>query len=119
MAQVTVKVNGYAYTVGCENGQEQHLLDMAREVENRIDSIKSLGGPTGEGRLLVLAALLMADELHDTGIELASLRSVAAERIPGAGPVDEQVAKADTRQAKRLSRLARKAEDIAASIEQP
>jgi len=114
MAQVTVKINGYAYTVGCENGQEQHLLDMAREVENRIDSIKALGGPTGEGRLLVLAALLMADELHDTGIELATLRSLAAEQGPSAEPV-----KPDVKQAKRLSRLARKAEDIAASIEQP
>lgn len=114
MAQVTVKINGYAYTVGCEDGQEQHLLDMAREVENRIESIKALGGPTGEGRLLVLAALLMADELHDTAIELATLRSVAAEQGQGAEP-----AKTDLKQAKRLSRLARKAEDIAASIEQP
>jgi cell division protein ZapA len=116
MAQVTVKINGYAYTVGCENGQEQHLLDMSREVENRIDSIKALGGPTGEGRMLVLAALLMADELHDMAIELATLRSVAAEQGPGEAPAPPQT---DVKQAKRLSRLARKAEDIAASIEQP
>ena len=112
MAQVTVKINGYAYTVGCENGQEQHLVEMARAVETRIDSIKALGGPTGEGRLLVLAALLMADELHDTGVELASLRANSAEGAAGE-------AKEDTRQARRLSRLARKAEDIAAGIEQP
>jgi cell division protein ZapA len=118
MAQVTVKINGYAYTVGCENGQEQHLLDMAHEVETRIESIKALGGPTGEGRLLVLAALLMADELHDTGIELATLRSGAAEQVPS-GDAEQIAAKTDARQAKRLSRLARKAEDIAASIEQP
>jgi cell division protein ZapA len=125
MAQVTVKINGYAYTLGCENGQEQHLLDMAREVESRIESIKALGGPTGEGRLLVLAALLMADELHDTGIELASLRSAAAEIRAGSQLGDAEheasaeAAKTDIRQAKRLSRLARKAEDIATSIEQP
>ena len=118
MAQVTVKINGYAYTVGCENGQEQHLLDMSREVESRIESIKALGGPTGEGRLLVLAALLMADELHDVGIELATLRSATADQNPGE-PAGDQAAKTDARQAKRLSRLARKAEDIAASIEQP
>ncbi len=118
MAQVTVKINGYAYTVSCENGQEQHLLDMSHEVENRIESLKALGGPTGEGRMLVLAALLMADELHDVGIELATLRSVAAEQGPGGVAATEQ-AKADTKQAKRLTRLARKAEDIATSIEQP
>ncbi len=115
MAQVTVKINGYAYTVGCENGQEQHLQAMAQQVESRIESIKALGGPTGEGRLLVLAALLMADELHDTNIELLSLR--AGNALAVGGPVEE--AKPDPRQARRLARLARKAEDIAASIEQP
>ena len=59
MPQVSVKINGYSYTVGCEEGQEQHLAAMGREVENRIDSIKALGGQSGEARLLVLAALLM------------------------------------------------------------
>jgi cell division protein ZapA len=112
MAQVTVKINGYAYTVGCENGQEQHLQAMAQQVESRIESIKALGGPTGEGRLLVLAALLMADELHDTNIELVTLRASNPD-LAGAE------VKPDPRQARRLSRLARKAEDIAASIEQP
>ena len=69
MPQVNVKINGYSYTVGCEEGQEQHLSAMSREVENRIDSIKALGSQSGEARLLVLAALLMADELHDLRIE--------------------------------------------------
>ena len=70
MAQVTVKINGYVYTVGCEDGQEAHLLSMVEQVERRITSIKALGGPTGEARLLVLASLLMADELHDLAARL-------------------------------------------------
>ena len=37
MAQVTVRINGYAYTVGCQDGEEQHLVAMAGEVERRID----------------------------------------------------------------------------------
>ncbi len=44
MAQLTVKINGYAYTVACEDGQEAHLQEMARQVEQRIESIKALGG---------------------------------------------------------------------------
>ena len=119
MAQVTVKINGYAYTVGCENGQEQHLQGMARQVESRIESIKTFGGPTGEGRLLVLAALLMADELHDTAIELAALRAAAASAATQPEGQAAEEPKPDLRQARRLSRLARKAEDIAASIESP
>ncbi len=107
MAQLTIKINGYAYTVGCEDGQEPHLQQMAAEVENRIASIKALGGQSGEARLLVLAGLLMADELHDLRITLGKLQTELA-RIPGA----------EEESRRRLARLADRAEDIAAGLEQ-
>ena len=107
MAQLTIKINGYAYTVGCDDGQEGHLMQMASEVESRIDSIKALGGQSGESRLLVLAALLMADELHDTRATLTNLQHELA-RLPQA--------EADAR--RRLARLADRAEEIAQGLEQ-
>ncbi len=106
MAQMTIRINGYAYTVGCEDGQESHLLAMAEAVEKRIDSIKALGGQSGESRLLVLAALLMADELHDQAIELERLQAAGA----GAGGSEKRP---------RLARLAERAEEIASGLEQP
>ena len=124
MAQLTIKINGYAYTVGCEDGQEAHLQEMAAQIQQRIDSIKSLGGnPSGEGKLLVLAALLMADELHDSAAELNTLRQAQAAARAGVGETakpgdDGEPARAAARE-RRLARLARKAEDIAASMEQP
>ncbi len=111
MAQLTVRINGYSYTVACEDGQEAHLQEMAKQVGARIESIKALGSPSGEGRLLVLAALLMADELHDTHIEMQTLRQHGSAAPEGAPPPE--------RQTRRLAKLARKAEDIAASLEQP
>lgn len=115
MAQLTIKINGYAYTVGCEDGQEFHLQAMAQEVDNRISSIKALGGQSGEARLLVLAALLMADELHDLGIELATLRRSIGQ-APAHPPAAAQSDGGRTR-AERLARLARRAEEIAATLE--
>lgn len=117
MAQVTVKINGYTYTVGCEDGQEQHLSAMAEQVEKRIDSIKVLGGNSGEARLLVLAALLMADEIHDLRIEQDGLRTAAARtsrreaKEPGDKPAPEL--------SRKLGRLALRAEQIAAEMERP
>jgi len=102
VAQVTVKINGYTYNVGCEDGQERHLMDMAAEVESRIDSIKALGSQSGEARLLVLAALLMADELHDQRNTLQNLQAELA-RLPKA-EADAKI---------RLARLADRAEEIA------
>ncbi len=110
MAQVTVKINGYSYTVGCEDGQEQHLTAMAEQVESRIDSIRALGGNSGEARLLVLTSLLMADELHDLKVELDAARSAA----PAGRP-----AKTGGDAARKMQRLAARAEQIAAELEAP
>ncbi len=110
MAQVTVKINGYSYTVGCEDGQEDHLVAMAAQVETRIDSIKALGSSSGEQRLLVLASLLMADELHDTRVEIDTLRSMMAS-------ANSAIVGAET--ARMVANLATRAEQIANGLEQP
>ncbi len=104
MAQVTIRINGYAYTVGCEDGQEAHLETMAAEIEQRITSIKAIGGQSGEARLLMLAALLLADELFDT--------RKAAE----AAPPPVVVEKPDAEKRSKLRRLAARAEEIAADL---
>lgn len=104
MAQVTLRINGYAYTIGCRDGEEQHLVAMGREVEKRIDMIKASAGQSGEARMLVMASLLMADELHELQHKLAAL--------PAGGR-----ANGDARLGKRLSRMAKRAEDIAAELE--
>ncbi len=117
MAQVTVKLNGYSYTVGCEDGQEQHLGQMAELVEKRIDSIKALGGSSGEARLLVLATLLMADELHDVRLEVEALRAAAARQ--GVQAEVPAAARPSAATSQRLTQLAGRAERIADGLERP
>jgi cell division protein ZapA len=106
LAQVTIRINGYAYTVGCDDGQETHLQRMAESVEERINSIKAIGGQSGEARLLVLAALLMADELHDQSVLLERLKAEL-----------HRPAQGETESRRRLARLADKAEEIASGLE--
>jgi cell division protein ZapA len=71
MALVTVKIAGQAHTLGCADGQEQHLQSMAAEVERRVVQVRPVAGQGAEARLLVLAALMMADELHDLRAAMA------------------------------------------------
>lgn len=104
MAQVTVRINGFTYTVGCQDGEEDHLLRMAGEIERRIDSIKAVAGQAGEARMLVMAALLMADDLFEAEQQLA-----AAGKPPAGG--------ADQKLGRRANRLARRAEEIAAGLD--
>jgi len=108
MAQLTIRINGYAYTVGCEDGQEPHLEKMAHEIEQRIASVKAVGGHSGEARLLVLAALLLADELHDE-------REKAAEKAQTPPPPKPDI-KLEAEKHAKLRRLAARAEEIAADL---
>ena len=108
MAQVTLRINGYSYLVGCEDGQERHLEAMGDAVQTRIDSIKTLG-QTGEARLLMLAALLLADELHDK--EAVAHASRPREQAAAAAPAIDPAFDAAVR------RLAVKAEEIAEALE--
>ncbi|MCC7425575.1 MAG: cell division protein ZapA [Alphaproteobacteria bacterium] len=89
MAQVNIKINGYTYTVGCEDGQEGHLRGLAEGIDRRIQDIKKQMGPQGpntEGRALMYAALMLADEVHDLRLDLDQVRAegggdAGAERV--------------------------------------
>ncbi|MCQ9156001.1 cell division protein ZapA [Acidomonas methanolica] len=111
MAQVSIRLNGYSYTVGCQDGEERHLMAMAAQVERRIDRVRALGAPGGEARMLVLAALLMADEIHD--LAEARLPSSAMEKIAAA----EQIVRERDGERTQLLDLAERAESIAAALE--
>jgi cell division protein ZapA len=110
MAQVTLRINGYAYTLGCQDGEEAHLHAMAAEVDQRIDGVKASAGPSGEARMLVIAALLMADDIYELRQKLAA---GGQESAAGSAPA------ADGRLGRRLGKLAKRAEDIAAGLEHP
>ena len=105
MAQVTLRINGYAYTLGCQDGEETHLEAMGAEVSNRIDGVRVAAGPSGEARMLVMAALMMADEIFElrTKVEAAE-----------AGIV---VPRTDTKLGRKLNRMAKRAEEIAENLE--
>ena len=63
MAQVTIEVNGRPYQVGCEDGQEAHLLELVRLFDRQVRAVSQDMGQLTETRLFLMAALLLADEL--------------------------------------------------------
>jgi cell division protein ZapA len=77
MSQVSVTVNGKAYVLACGEGEEQHLVRLARAVDQRIAEIVASAGQVGEARLLLMAALMATDELWDTTKQIEALRALA------------------------------------------
>jgi len=65
MGQVSLSVNGREYNVGCEDGQESHLHQLADYVNSKVGELVGGAGQIGEARLLLMASLMIADELMD------------------------------------------------------
>ena len=63
MAQVTVNIDGKAYRMACEEGQEDHLLDLAARFDSYISNLRGSFGEIGDLRLTVMAGIMIMDEL--------------------------------------------------------
>jgi cell division protein ZapA len=88
MSQVSVTVNGRQFRMACEDGQEGHLMNLARDLDSRIDGLRAKFGEIGDTRLTVMAALTIADSLAEAGLriqrledELAALKGARMEAV--------------------------------------
>ncbi|GBR44663.1 cell division protein ZapA [Neokomagataea thailandica] len=111
MGQVSIRLNGYTYGVGCRNGEESHLHDMAQQVESWVQRARSFGGAPSEAKTLVMAALLMADEIHDLRRDLQAAEKKAEKAAKPPVDVGAQARK------ERLLALAETAEHFIAQAE--
>jgi cell division protein ZapA len=73
MAQVSVTINGRVYRMACDDGQEDHLARLARDIDARIGQLRSAFGEIGDTRLAVMAAIMVADELSETRRRMRSI----------------------------------------------
>jgi len=78
MAQVTISVNGRPYSVGCEDGQEDHLVELSRHFDRQVRQVSQEVGQLGETRLFLMGALLLADELTDLQARMAQVQAELA-----------------------------------------
>jgi len=88
MGQVVVNVNGRDFALSCADGQEARIRRLAQYVDAKIGEFTKTVGQVGEARLILLAALVIADELSDANEALQMERSrgrAAASADTGAG----------------------------------
>jgi cell division protein ZapA len=71
MGQVAVTLNGRSYRFDCGEGEEVRLAELAAFVKGRVEEIGRQFGNAGDERILLMAALLIADELWDARVALA------------------------------------------------
>ena len=87
MAQVTVKINGRQYDISCDNGEEAHVTLLSEYVNRRVAELVANVGQVGDARLLVMASLLIADELSEVSAELSEVEKKKTEVVQNAADV--------------------------------
>jgi len=108
MGQVNLTVNGRPFAVTCDDGQEGRIRRLGQYVDAKVAEFVGNIGQVGEARLLLLAALVIADELADANEALRLERSGtrAAEAVAASDP-----------SASGINGIAQRVEAIAARLE--
>lgn len=83
MPEVTIEVAGRRYRVGCGEGEEAHVTRMAALIDAEASKLSDGLGQMPEGRLLLMAALMIADRLDEAtkAVGAAERRAANAEKL--------------------------------------
>ena len=113
MAQVTVTIDGKTYRMACDEGQEDHLIDLAERFDRYVGHLKDSFGEIGDQRLTVMAGIMVMDEFVELqkrvkGLEteIGTLRKTRDEALTKADKNDAALTGALTGLAERMEALA-------------
>ena len=103
MSNVTLQIGGRSFVVACANGEEEHVAGLGRMIDGKVAEMGDAS--QSESRMLLFAALLLADDLHEAGQRQPEPPPPAP--APAAPPLDVQ----------RLEALAARLENLASRLE--
>src|SRR5712671_4354876 len=113
MPLVNVLVNGRAYTVACDEGEEEHLRELGQYLDKRVRELSATVGQVADSRLLLMAGLVIADELSDAlaklderNKELTAIKSARALTAESEANDDDRAADVLEFAASRLEAIA-------------
>lgn len=100
MSNVRLEIGGREFSVACAEGEEDHVTMLGRKIDEKL---RKMGGAAGQGesRMLLFAALLLADENHDL-----ATRDGAPAPAEDHGPLFERLVEGVEAAAGRLEKLA-------------
>ena len=90
MGSATITLNGRTYRLDCGEGEEGRLAELSQVVRDKLQGLVAEFGQVGDDRLLLMSALLIADEMLDARARVAALEAAlvavqAQKRVRQAG----------------------------------
>ena len=118
MAHVNVVINGRQYRMACEDGQEDHLLQLATDFDRRIGKMREDFGQIGDMRLTVMAALMLADEFSDVSKRVARLEQEVSGLQDAGATASERTQQTQAAISTALNAAAERIEGVTRSLNQ-
>ena len=87
-------------------GEEEHLEGLAAAYDAKIEEMRGTFGEIGDMRLHVMAAITMADELHEAKKRIAALEAEVAALNSVNAARDERIERIETRLAEGIQMAA-------------
>jgi cell division protein ZapA len=114
MAQVTVTIDGKAYRMACDSGQEPHLEALAARFDAYVTHLKGSFGEIGDQRLLVMSAVMVMDEMQELERRVATLEADLTRAQNAAARAEQKLADGGAGTEKVLAAIADRLESIVA-----
>lgn len=118
MAEVSIEVNGRSYRIACEDGQEDHVMELAKSFGSYIEGLKSEYREAGDARLAVMAGIMAMDELDEIKRRLSELEAELGRLNEAGEAMGREHVALEAEYAKRFSALAERIHTLAGELEQ-
>jgi cell division protein ZapA len=119
MPHVSVTIGGRAYRLSCNEGEEPHLVALAGQVDSKITEMRGAFGEIGDQRLVVMAALTIADQLSEARRAIATLEARVAESAQADAIVKRDAELQATACALALNEASHRIEGLALALSEP
>jgi cell division protein ZapA len=106
MGQVSVVLNGRTYRLECGEGEESHLIALTQYLGTHVEDMKRKFGQVGDDRLILMASLLITDELWELKREMEQLKSALAAARRDRSVADESAKSARADLVQRIDAVA-------------
>ena len=95
MGEVSVTLNGRTYRLECGAGEEAHLIALAEYLGSHVDTMKRKFGQVGDDRLILMASLMVTDELWEVRRQMQEVKSAMTEIRRDKSAADESAKRVD------------------------
>jgi cell division protein ZapA len=118
MPEVNVEINGRKYRMACEEGQQKHLIGLAKRFDAQVDALKGSVGEIGDNRLTVMAGIAVLDELAEAERRIAELERDVTVLTRAGQEVAAEIETLEHRFAQKMNDAARVLETAAGAIDE-